>query len=65
MVDMGNKNGEEFANYIFSDFDFDNVKERCYSYISSQIEKRNKKSGDGLMTLVDFANALYSFKGES
>ena len=62
MTDCGKKDGEEFANKVFSDFYTDNVRQRCYHYINEKMEERRKKSFNGYMELVEMLNALYYIK---
>ena len=62
MITEGKKQGKEFADFIFSDFEMNKVRERCFEYINKNIEPRYIKSGDGLMGLVDVLNALYVLK---
>lgn len=65
MIDMlneGKKSGQAFANFVFKDFNFDNVKKRCRIYINENLEKRKNKN-DKLMAVVQFCNFLYKFKG--
>ena len=64
MIEEGQKAGEEFAKYIFSDFDFDNVKERCIQYTKDHLHDRFLKNADGLMNFVDVLNALYRLKSD-
>lgn len=64
MVDMikeGKKAGRDFANFIFKDFNFNNVKKRCKTYINKNLEKRKSKN-DKMMAVVQFCNFLYKFK---
>lgn len=62
MISEGKKAGQEFAEEIFSDMDFENVKARCYEYTKNHLHDRFLKSGDGLMSLADVLNALYRLK---
>lgn len=64
MIEEGSKSGKEFADNIFSDFDFDNVKKRCQDYTNEHLHDRFLKNGDGLMSLVDVLNALYRLKSD-
>ena len=65
MIKVGERSGKQFADFIFQDFDYDNVQKRVHEYITNHLELRSKKSGDGLMTFVDFTNSLYKLKDES
>ncbi len=65
MIIEGRAKGKEFADFIFSDFEVDKVRQRCYEYVNQNIEARYIKSGDGLMGLVDVLNALYDLKENS
>ena len=62
MTDAGKKDGEEFANMVFSDMTRSGVRERTYQYISEKMPKRKKKSFNGYMELVEMLNALYLIK---
>ena len=62
MIRVGTVTGKEFADFIFEDFDKDNVQKRCYEFMERNMEARRAKSGDGLMTFVDVINALYDLK---
>ena len=62
MTDCGKADGKEFAEKVFSDFYTDNVRQRCYQYISDKMEERRKKSFNGYMELVEMLNALYYIK---
>ena len=64
MIEEGQIAGQEFAEYIFSDFDYDNVKERCIQYTKDHLHARFLKNGDGLMSFVDVLNALYRLKSD-
>ena len=64
MIEEGQKSGKIFTDFIFEDFDFDKVKERCLQYTRDHLHARHLKSGDGLMSLVDVLNALYRFKSD-
>ena len=61
MINEGKKSGQAFANFVFKDFNFDNVKKRCRAYINQNLEKRKNKN-DKLMAVVQFCNFLYKFK---
>lgn len=63
MADMGEKDGKEFADFIFSDFNKDDVKKRCHEYLLSHLDMRAHKKKDNLMKLVDFLNCLADVKG--
>ena len=62
MIRVGTVTGKEFADFIFQDFDKENVQKRCYEFMERNMEARRAKSGDGLMTFVDVINALYDLK---
>ena len=64
MIEVCSKKGQEFADRIFPDFDLKKTKERCYAYTNENLEKRQAKSGDKLMSLVDILNALYDLKND-
>ena len=64
MIEEGQKSGQEFANFIFSDFDYENVKARCLEYTQNHLHDRFLKNGDGLMSFVDVLNALYRLKSD-
>lgn len=64
MISICSKDGQDFVDKVFKDFDFKSVRERCYEYVNSNIDKRHEKSGDGLMSLVDVLNALYDLKND-
>lgn len=64
MIDICKVKGKEFAEEIFTDFDLDNVRERCYQYTRNNLQNRREKAGDGLMSFVDVLNALYQLKNE-
>ena len=61
MIKVGLNDGKKFADEVFSDFDFDNVKNRCRKYTLDNIEKRRNKTRD-LLTAVDITNELYRLK---
>lgn len=63
MIDIGEAEGQKFADFIFSDYNWDDIKQRCFAFTNSNIEKRRAKSGDGLMSFVDVLNSLFSIKG--
>ena len=62
MIDIGNRDGQAFADFIFSDFDREKVRQRCYEFTRKNIPARHEKSGDALMNFVDVINALYRLK---
>lgn len=62
MVEVGTKEGKEFADFIFQDYNLTNIRERGYQFINSKLCDRHEKGGDGLMGLVDVLNALYVLK---
>ncbi len=64
MIDICSVEGEKFAEKVFRDFDIKEVKERCFEYTRSNLEKRREKAGDGLMGFVDVLNALYTLKND-
>lgn len=61
MIDEGKKAGKKFTEEIFKDFDYDNVRNRCFNYTHKNLELRYKKSG-GVLALVEYSNAIFSFK---
>ena len=62
MLSAGEEEGKRFADFIFSDFDFKEVRKRCYKYTNDNLHTRFLKNSDGLMSLVDLLNTLYQFK---
>ncbi|HNX16581.1 MAG TPA: patatin-like phospholipase family protein [Bacilli bacterium] len=63
MADIGEAEGKRFAENIFSDYDWESIKSRCFAFTNSNIEKRKMKSGDGLMSFADVLNCLFNMKG--
>ena len=63
MIAIGEVEGQKFADFIFSDYNWDDIKQRCFAFTNSNIEKRRAKSGDGLMSFVDVLNSLFNIKG--
>lgn len=61
-IEQGTKDGKEFADAIFKDFDEEGVRERCFEYINSKMEIRKNKYWNGYMNLVEMLNALYQIK---
>ncbi len=61
-IEQGTKDGKEFAEKIFPDFDADKVRERCFEYTNSKMEIRKVKYWNGYMHLVEMLNALYQIK---
>ena len=61
-IEQGTKDGKEFADKIFEDFDADKVRERCFEYTNSKMEIRKVKYWNGYMHLVEMLNALYQIK---
>ena len=61
-IEQGKKDGEEFVNMIFPDFDKDKVRERCFAYTNSKMELRQRKTWNGYMEPVEMLNALYQIK---
>ena len=61
MAAEGSRAGKEFADFIFSDFDYQNVRQRCFDYTNGKIPERREKSA-GMLAVVDYANAIFSFK---
>ncbi len=61
-IEQGTKDGQEFAEKIFPDFDADKVRERCFEYTNSKMEIRKVKYWNGYMHLVEMLNALYQIK---
>ena len=61
-IEQGKKDGEEFANWIFKDFNKDNVRERCFEYTNSKMALRKRKTWNGYMEQVEMLNALYQIK---
>lgn len=61
MISIGSRQGKLFAKEIFKDFDYDNLRQRCFDYTIAHIQKRKEKSA-GMLALVEYANALFSFK---
>ena len=62
MLSQGKKDGEEFAERIFSDFFTENVRQRCFQYINEKMEIRRNKTWNGHIELVEMLNALYQIK---
>ena len=62
MIRVCSEEGKKFVDEVFEDFDIKKVKERCFAYTNSKLERRSIKGGDGLMGLVDILNALYVLK---
>lgn len=61
-IEQGTKDGKEFVDAIFPDFETEKVRERCFQYINSKMELRRKKYWNGYMDLVEMLNALYQIK---
>ena len=61
-IEQGSKDGKEFADMIFEDFDSEKVRERCFAYTNSKMEIRKNKYWNGYMHLVEMLNALYQIK---
>ena len=61
-IEQGTKDGKEFADMIFEDFDTEKVRERCFAYTNSKMEIRKHKYWNGYMHLVEMLNALYQIK---
>lgn len=61
-IEQGTKDGKEFADMIFEDFDMEKVRERCFAYTNSKMEIRKAKYWNGYMHLVEMLNALYQIK---
>ncbi|MCQ2794689.1 MAG: patatin-like phospholipase family protein [Bacilli bacterium] len=64
MINAGKRSGQQFADLVFKDFNFNSVKARCRAYINNNLEKRKNKN-DKLMAVVQFCNFLYQFKENS
>ncbi|HBF68541.1 MAG TPA: hypothetical protein DDW20_04385 [Firmicutes bacterium] len=65
MIHVGETDGWNFANYIFLDFAKNNVRERVYEYVSSNLEDRNKKDIDGSSVILNVFNVLYDMKEDN
>ncbi len=65
MIHVGETDGWNFANYIFSDFNKNNVQERVYEYTLSNLEERNKKDIDGSSVILNVFNVLYDMKEDN
>lgn len=63
MIETGTKDGKEFANFVFSDFDYNEVKNRIYEYNKNHLKTRSNKSKDSLMSLVSLLNAINNTRG--
>ena len=61
-IEQGTKDGKEFADMIFEDFETEKVRERCFAYTNSKMEIRKHKYWNGYMHLVEMLNALYQIK---
>ena len=61
-IEQGTKDGKEFVEKIFPDFDADKVRERCFEYTNSKMEIRKNKYWNGYMHLVEMLNALYQIR---
>lgn len=62
MLNAGTKDGKDFVERIFTDLFTENVRQRCYRYISDKMDERRKKYWNGYMDLVEMLNALYHIK---
>ena len=62
MIRLGHEQGKKFSDFIFNDFDKENVQNRVYEYVKDNMEARHNHNADGLMTFTDFLNTLYLMK---
>lgn len=62
MIHYGSIDGKNFADYIFSDFDYENVKDRCYTYVLENLNLRSEKNNDVLLNCYNALNILYDMK---
>lgn len=62
MVSSGTKNGQEFADEIFSNLDKDEILNRANGYIRKTCKKRKTRGRDNLLSFVESINFLYNLK---
>lgn len=62
MIHFASISGKNFVDYIFSDFDYENVKNRCYNYVLENLNLRSERNNDILLSCYNALNVLYDMK---
>lgn len=62
MIHYASISGKNFVDYIFSDFDYENVKNRCYNYVLENLNLRSERNNDILLSCYNALNVLYDMK---